>query len=947
MPSYLYPEQNIPIQPYNSPLELYSKALQLKDARFKEGLSNLRNKYDSILNADLTNKTNSEKVRAGVENVMKTLSKTIVNDISLPENQAQIDGLFDPIIKDKDVIYDMAWTSNHRSELSKAESLSKTKPELVKPQNLEILYRAQEAYRSSDPGNRPEPTKFSPYYDFNTIYNGELDKIKKDVSLSVVKGKGLTIKGPDGTIYDLDDNNVTQQQITGIRAWKVEQMLWQRINQDPAALNQMRIDHEYNKNNGFYSPESAIADIDSYTEFFTRRNKVYTDRLNSGYVDDNDKETFETDIKTGRQRIQELNDIKTAIKTDPSKASEYFTFNKFVKDYVESKAKQYSHREDGLLMDVPGYKGALEGRINMLEKDYEDRRSALKASREASDKETIAMDLTQTPYADLYTELSDGKPIKKPKEFIQGLLGLSKDKDNNLVYSMSYAATNQPGSMVILQPATNNLTSEQTETVYIGSILSVMKSDLDNLNITRLVDDLELTKDGDLTGRTKKVSVKSSSENLLNDYNLLSKEEKQKVDGVLEKYKPLLAEFNIDPFKKDQIRAAETKLADKSIDEAVKAGIELNSSLGGQFTFIPDDDINVQQGGSGKIYTTGMIKVKVSELDKAKVPYKQLIRNDLAKYGPVEKSVDNSKGKAVEVADQTIYIHASIPVNGDIFDINDQLLQSTGLATGAEGPNYRTRSKRKLEEFKTNVLGKVGTFYKDLQTLPPTLEQPTSDPMGRPYTYPTRETSETFKEIRDLTKDYAAQSRMSEEAAYKEIVSVVKLNQNPVKALSNFRQLKAKVMGNSIVGKFKRAIAGNEADEKGYFSGAKPGEKYNKLGTTAAGMYGLLEGTFYNVQKMKGFPEEFKNKSFEDYKVSPEIQEAAATVLITDLYKKYEDPVLMAVAWLTGENSVEFKAFQKDKEAAYQTFKNRKPSDSVGPNMTLGAYIDRFLTNFK
>lgn len=939
MPSYLYPEQNIPIQPYNAPLELYSKALQLKDARFKEGLSNLRNKYDSILNTDLTNTANSEKLRTGVESVMKKLSKVVVNDVSLPENQSQIDSLFDNIIKDKDLIYDAAWTRNHRNELAKAESLSKSKPDLVKPQNLHQLYKTQEMYRNSEPGVRPGFTKFTAYDDYNTRYNTELDKIKQDVNLNIIKGRGLTVTGPDGTVYNLDDNNVTQQQIKEIKDWKIKQLLWERLNQDPAALNQMRMDHEYNKDSGFYSPDSAIADIDQYVDFFTKRNKIYNERIGSGILNEIDLENYTNDIKTGNQRIKELSDLKTAIQADPSRASDYFTFNKFVKDYVDSKSKQYSNREDGLILDVPGYKGALDTRLNMLEKEYEDRRTSSKSSREAEDKLKLAYDMTEVPYQDLMEQLADGGPIQKPDDFIQGLLGLDKDKDNNLTYGMAYSKTQVPGSMVIIQPADSKLTTEQTENINVGGILSAMKSDLNSLGITRYVDKPIYTKDGEPTGVTSPASVRAGYDYLIKEYNLLSKEEKQKVDKIFEKYKPALSEFNLDPSKYDQIREAEVKLTDSEIDDAVQSGIELNTKLAGKFTFIPDRDFNVQQGQSGKMYSSGYMLVGASTLERADVPYKKLIKRGLAKFGPIIRTDNNQKGKAVEVAEQGVLIHVNIPVNGDIYDINDRILQTTGFAKGTDQDEYRTRSKNKLKDFSDNVLSRYSQFNRDINTLPLTV-----DPIGRSMS--TSSSNQAYNDIMNLARDMSAQTGKPVNEVYNELVNTVKAQPNPIKSYRNFESIKNQIGGQSVINKFKQAISGNESGGS-YYSGARPGEKFNKLGSTASGRYGLIESAFYGAKKLEGFPEKFQGATFEEYKVNPELQEAAATALMLDLYKKYKDPIVMAVAWFTGENSQETKDFIKDPSAAYQKYKNSKPSTGQGNiNMNVGDYVDKFIKTF-
>lgn len=700
MASYLFPYQQQTIEPYKSPLQTYAQALQIKSDRLNRSLSNIRSKYDSILNTPLTNEEDQMALRNGVASAMDSLSKVSINDISLPENQAQINSTFDSILNDQDLMYDAAWTRGHSRELKKAEDLQKKSPELVVPQNLDPLYKAQEAFRQAPKGSRPRPSSFTPFYDFDGKVNGNLDKIKADVDriFSVTTNKVI---GPDGREYSV--STPSQYTVKQLKDYKINQLVWESVNSDSQALNQMSLNYNYNKSNGLYPPEAALSGLNSELSTYQALSEGLTQSINSNInlesraLSASEKDVYKGRLKSVNGEIQRLQQLKEQIKVDPSKSNEWFTFNKYIKDYVSGKVSQYSYKEDSLISSVPGLDEMAKATLDIWKDQWKTKFEADKAAATTKAGKVDETTFVRSPYNDILTQLSSSPAgINATAPQIQALGQMNIDKDGRLFQNWTGKNSN-PDNTLIIKPAQGSLDNGQITTIDGNIILNRMESDLENLklptpNYTPGVPGSFGSQPS--TGNTKPYK---SGQDVLNDYYTNPNGVDSKVKAVIERYKPILSSYGIDPSSRDQKEKLRVEMKRPEIQQAVDFGTTV--AMNGRFEFVPDQGSNLVRGDNGKMYMKGsyiMPQNKAIEAMGAKGLHAAIDNGIATSYGIVSAGGDADE-KYKKMNEQTYALSVYVPVNGDVAQINDKLLDTENFQQqwGKDAPQMREVSRQR------------------------------------------------------------------------------------------------------------------------------------------------------------------------------------------------------------------------------------------------------------
>lgn len=714
MASYLFPYVQNQLNPYVGPTELYGQALQVKDQKLRAGLANIRNQYDSILNMPLTNAQNQQTLRSSMQSAMERLSKAPITDVSLPENVASLESVFDPILNNNDLLYDTAWTRRHKSELNKAEALQKTKPELVPPQNLEPLYMAQRNYEQGDPSNRPGFTSFSPYYDFNSKMNTELDKVKADVDNQIIVGKGLTIQGPgynskltdsenanNGSLIYID--NLSQQQLKEIKEAKVAEITWNRLHTDGQALNQMSLDYSYNMNHGLYSPAQANTAIDMDIDSLRSQIQHYITGMNIGGMD---KSLGEAKVKGLNKDINDLVNLKNQIKIDPSKSKDYYTFNKTIKDYIEGKVSQYSYRDEGKLEDVPLYGKLRDYQFDLMKEQWkakwETDKEATKAA--AKLKATAAAIGGITPLKGLVISLEEsptGKVAASPTDI--EVLGNFTNKNGKLYHSFAQSG-DHPGNSLIIQPSSGELTPAQNTALNQAQVMYGLTRDLEKLGVTALEHRwVGSAGTGGGGGIMADVQTEQTGDTILKNIALNPNfygKDTQKINDIVTKYSGILSQLKVDLKNPTSLITVQNAIKDPAIAKAMEFGQKLDK-LNGDFQVATEGE-NVVKGESGIMYVKGKVIVPISHIGGSFAS--SLISANLATpwtagIGSGRDSDDDSK--YVKSNEPQIAINFYKPINGDMADLNDQMLMANKRLEGQGDMELpiREQSRKDMKEF--------------------------------------------------------------------------------------------------------------------------------------------------------------------------------------------------------------------------------------------------------
>lgn len=161
------------IQPFKPDFNFYEKALSVKEADYKAGHDKISNLYGTLLNAELLREPNKEKRDKFFQQVQNDIQRMSTVDLSLEENVSTAYQVFQPLINDKNISRDMAWTKNYRNQQQRGQQLRNCVDEKTcgglkgwDKGDQALNYMAEEFARSDDQGAMEMASpRYTPYVD--------------------------------------------------------------------------------------------------------------------------------------------------------------------------------------------------------------------------------------------------------------------------------------------------------------------------------------------------------------------------------------------------------------------------------------------------------------------------------------------------------------------------------------------------------------------------------------------------------------------------------------------------------------------------------------------------------------------------------------------------------------------------------------------------------------
>lgn len=215
---------------FNLDFNRIERMLKLRESMYQQGAKKVKSLYDSIFSSTMLRDDNIEKRDAYLKTITDSLNSVSALDFSLPQNQQIATSLFDPIVTDKTIVKDIAFTKNYLAEVSKAESLRTSTDKATRKQYWDVGRRAldymAEEFKNADPTTALGMS--APKYVSKVDIQELADKMYKDAGISV---KEDTIKG--GYIWTQKNGDlvfpVTQNYVKTL------------FSQDPAIKEMLRI----------------------------------------------------------------------------------------------------------------------------------------------------------------------------------------------------------------------------------------------------------------------------------------------------------------------------------------------------------------------------------------------------------------------------------------------------------------------------------------------------------------------------------------------------------------------------------------------------------------------------------------------------------------------------------------------------------------------------------
>lgn len=175
-----FPQQSLYTPDYNFLNQVYST----EQSRYDRGFSMVKNLYSSMLNKTVSSADN-EQFRAEMFKKLQGQIKSISNaDLTNPANVLKAQSIFDPLSKDRELLFDMGMTASYQSETQKADAVrNSTDPKQRKLYNdiaKEYIQNAQQSLANSKRGDgsifQAKRAEFVPFEDIPGFLQERLGK---------------------------------------------------------------------------------------------------------------------------------------------------------------------------------------------------------------------------------------------------------------------------------------------------------------------------------------------------------------------------------------------------------------------------------------------------------------------------------------------------------------------------------------------------------------------------------------------------------------------------------------------------------------------------------------------------------------------------------------------------------------------------------------------------
>lgn len=175
---------------------LMAKSAQAVQSRYLDGFNKAKSYYNSLLNADITSADNDKYRAEYFKKVNTYLTNLSGVDFSNPANVKAATDLFQPLVKDKDFVTDLTWTSMQNAEKSKMEEVRTNKDEKIRAQYDPIMQRAMDySYEDMKNAKRGDGSiskvgvqKFVPFQNIQKALDQAASDLKLNVSTDHITG---------------------------------------------------------------------------------------------------------------------------------------------------------------------------------------------------------------------------------------------------------------------------------------------------------------------------------------------------------------------------------------------------------------------------------------------------------------------------------------------------------------------------------------------------------------------------------------------------------------------------------------------------------------------------------------------------------------------------------------------------------------------------------------
>lgn len=193
---------------YTPDFGFLSTAMGIRQTRYDKGFNAFKSLTNSALNSALTNVDNQRTRENIFKKIQESLKATAGLDLSNQSNVGQAMSILDPIVNDKEILYDMSITSQNQRAVSKLDSVKNSFDADVRNMyneysELDIQQQTQKlktAKRGDGSIMQVQPGEFIPYENPAVMLNKAAKEIGLDVEITQAMGDGYLRTFKNGKI---------------------------------------------------------------------------------------------------------------------------------------------------------------------------------------------------------------------------------------------------------------------------------------------------------------------------------------------------------------------------------------------------------------------------------------------------------------------------------------------------------------------------------------------------------------------------------------------------------------------------------------------------------------------------------------------------------------------------------------------------------------------------
>lgn len=193
---------------YTPDFNFLATAMGQRQARYDKGFNAFKNLMTSALNSPLTNAENKITRQEIFKKIQDSLKSTAGLDLSDPSNATKAMSILDPIVNDKEILYDMSVTRQNQEAASKLESVKNSFDADIRNMYNEYseldIQQQSEKLKNAKRGDgsilQVQPGEFIPYENPAEMLNKAAKEAGIDIEITQAMGDGYLRTFKNGKI---------------------------------------------------------------------------------------------------------------------------------------------------------------------------------------------------------------------------------------------------------------------------------------------------------------------------------------------------------------------------------------------------------------------------------------------------------------------------------------------------------------------------------------------------------------------------------------------------------------------------------------------------------------------------------------------------------------------------------------------------------------------------